>query len=103
MLTMFTYIVGARFYPGAAVAIGGLREGEVVTLRAEPDNPYDRNAVAVFNAEGVKLGHVPRQEAPAVAKLLKQQLYHLATCRSRGTGALTIKYRTTADTPEQIP
>jgi hypothetical protein len=98
---MLTYIVGARFYPGAALAIGALREDEVVTLRAEPDNPYDRNAVAVFNAAGVKLGHVPRQEAPAVAKLLKQQLYHVATCRSRGTGALRIRYSTEA--PEQTP
>ncbi len=38
--------------------------GEVVSLVPEPDNPHDRNAVAVRSADGkLQAGHLPRETA----------------------------------------
>ena len=44
-------LVGQRFSQGAPALIAkGLPQRAEVTLRAEPDNPYDANAVRVFVA-----------------------------------------------------
>lgn len=49
--------------------IDGLEEGDRLCLVAEPDNPHDPNAVAVY-WEGFKLGYVPKRDNVAVASLL---------------------------------
>ena len=42
-------LVGTHFAPGAVAVIAkGLGQGAKVTLRAEPDNPYDAQAVKVW-------------------------------------------------------
>jgi len=44
-------LVGSMFSQGAPALIAkGLRQGAAVTLQAEPENPYDANAVKVFVA-----------------------------------------------------
>ena len=43
-----------------------LREGDIVALVREPDNPFDENAVRV-EWRGRKLGYVPRRENAALA------------------------------------
>jgi len=40
--------------------------GRPLTLRAEPENAYDPNAVAVVLASGEVVGYVPREVAPLV-------------------------------------
>ena len=53
------------------------REGEIeVSLRREPDNPHDPNAVAVHaKAPGVsgQVGYVPRQGAEEIGALLQDE------------------------------
>ena len=45
--------------------------GRALVLRPEPDNPFDPNAVAVFDADGaVQAGYVTPLHAPVVADLL---------------------------------
>lgn len=45
--------------------------GRTLVLRTEPDNPFDPNAVAVFDADGrVQAGYVTPVHAPVVADLL---------------------------------
>ena len=93
MAQMLTYIVGSQYRTGARVAIAALRTGEVLTLRREPDNPHDRNAVAVHAADGTKLGYVPRVDAGAVAKVLDREL--TCSCRFAGrpsTTSVTIEW-----------
>lgn len=51
-------IVGEANYQRA---IAGLREGEVVLLRPEPDNPHDPRAVAVTDGDGATIGYLPRE------------------------------------------
>ena len=41
--------------------------GDVVYLIREPGNPYDANAIAVHNAQGHRIGFVPRQQAAVMA------------------------------------
>jgi HIRAN domain-containing protein len=45
------------------------RSGDPLTLRAEPDNPHDRHAVAVLNAKGEQLGYLPSDARDASAIL----------------------------------
>src|SRR5436309_306860 len=36
-----------------------LRRGETLNLVREPNNPYDKYAIAVFRSSGVQLGYIP--------------------------------------------
>lgn len=71
-MRVLTVIVGGRFHPGAMDRIAKLEEGEQVLLLREPENPFDRNAVAVKSTDGVMLGHVPRADAPLIARALDE-------------------------------
>lgn len=47
---------------------------EMVDLVREPHNQYDRNAVKVNNVYGEQVGHIKRELAAALAKILDQGL-----------------------------
>lgn len=59
-----TEIVGVQYYTGM---VGNM---EQVVIRREPTNQYDRNAVKVFNAANVGVGHLPRGVAAKLAPLM---------------------------------
>ena len=40
-----------------------VKEGDLVRLVCEPDNPYDKNAVAVFVQNVGKVGYIPKKLA----------------------------------------
>ncbi len=46
----------------------------MVDLVREPHNQYDRNAVKVNNVYGEQVGHIKRELAAALAKILDQGL-----------------------------
>lgn len=46
----------------------------IITLKLEPENPIDNNAVAVYTGTGIKLGLVPRFYATAISALIKRDL-----------------------------
>jgi len=62
------HIAGFAYYDGLEV-IDRLTLGAVVTLRSEPENPHDPEAVAVYFGE-TKLGYVPRTKNGELSKLL---------------------------------
>ena len=41
-----------------------LTPGDKLTLKPEPDNHVDPNAVMVFTEDDVHIGYVPKEEAP---------------------------------------
>ena len=47
-----------------------LTEGAVVSLIREADNKYDKLAIRIDNADGGKLGYVPRKKNEILARLL---------------------------------
>jgi hypothetical protein len=62
------HIAGFAYYDGLDV-IDKLKLGTAVTLKAEPDNPHDPNAVAIYYG-GVKLGYVPQAKNGCIGALL---------------------------------
>jgi len=63
-----TKIVGVSF-EGRQDVIAGLRAGEVLELRRQPDNPHDRNAIAVHYGN-LQLGYLKKGIAVHVAPLI---------------------------------
>ncbi|MFV0438774.1 MAG: HIRAN domain-containing protein [Desulfopila sp.] len=61
-------VAGFQFYHGEELW-HQLRPGAPLALVAEPDNPYDRQAVKVIY-RGRQLGYVPRLENTAISQLL---------------------------------
>jgi hypothetical protein len=62
------HIAGFKYYDGLDV-IDQLKLGAVVTLKSEPENPHDPNAVAIY-FEKTKLGYVPEYKNSDVSNLL---------------------------------
>ena len=50
--------------------------GENLKLLREPNNPYDKNAVAVTRHNGEQLGYLPREAAKQVSQLLDNGCSH---------------------------
>ncbi|MCL2075570.1 MAG: HIRAN domain-containing protein [Betaproteobacteria bacterium] len=65
LLAQSSPLAGSQFHALSRLA-GKIREGDSLTLRREPDNQYDANAVRV-EWQGEMLGYVPRRENRAVA------------------------------------
>jgi hypothetical protein len=62
------HIAGFTYYEGLDV-MDELRLGAVVTLKAEPENPYDPNAVVIY-FEDTKLGYIPQAKNAMVSLML---------------------------------
>jgi hypothetical protein len=62
------HIAGFTYYDGLDV-IDKLQLGTAVTLKAEPENPHDPDAVAVY-FEDKKLGYITRAKNDGVSALL---------------------------------
>jgi len=58
-------LAGFRYHAAAEVW-DGLRVGDQLVMRREPDNPHDPNAVSL-SWHGRKLGYVPRRENATLA------------------------------------
>ena len=61
-------VAGFQYHDGEAVW-PRLSAGDALRLLREADNPYDRQAVAVYRG-GAKLGYVPRVANTAVSKMM---------------------------------
>ncbi len=59
VMTIRTKVVGLRHYNGVVYP------REMVVLRREPNNPYDRNAIRVDNLAGFKVGHIQAKNGDA--------------------------------------
>lgn len=64
-----THVAGLAYHQ-AAKAVADLQAGTPLTLRREPGNPHDALAIEVLIADGVKLGYVPRNRNPVLARLM---------------------------------
>lgn len=60
-------IAGFRYWDGAE-ALSSLQVGTPLTLKAEPDNPYDHDAIALYFGK-CKLGYVPADENEVMSKM----------------------------------
>ena len=63
-------IAGTGFIKDIEGKSKALTEGTVVSLVREPDNKYDELAIRIDDADGGKLGYVPRKKNEILARLL---------------------------------
>lgn len=61
--------------------------GEEVTLRPEPRNKYDRNAIAVDSCRGVQIGYVTAERVALLGALLARTEVRAVFQRKAGFGA----------------
>lgn len=72
---------------GLRAVLADLRVGQRLTLRPQPDNPYDPNAVEVLGADDLRLGYVPRALARHIAPALAEgRVVEVEITRFRGDG-----------------
>lgn len=64
------HISGFTYYEGP-LWIKKLKLGKKLKLKAEPENRYDENAVAVYY-KNKKIGFVPKEKNYTISKLLNQ-------------------------------
>ena len=63
-------IAGTGFVRDIEKKSRALTVGDVVSLVRENDNKYDKLAIRIDNAEGSKLGYVPRKKNEVLSRLL---------------------------------
>ena len=63
-------VAGAGRHHDAVLQGDGLAPGRALTLRRDPDNAHDPNAIAVLDAGGGQAGWVPRELAAELAPRL---------------------------------
>lgn len=63
-------IVGQK-HKGLDPYLPGIEAGSLVTLKREPDNRYDKNAVAVYIG-GKHVGYIPKAENAELARMIDQ-------------------------------
>ena len=62
---MNSFIAGIKYRDNYEEMLSKLSEGMKVQLRKDPDNPYDRDAIAVYNGND-HLGYIPKRDIPAI-------------------------------------
>ena len=72
-------VAGMRYWDVAKV-ISKLKPGKRLRLVAEPHNPADPNAVAIYRKD-VKLGYIPRDQNDLAAQLLRFGHDDVLECR----------------------
>lgn len=78
IITSF-FIAGFQHHEGA-LALDKLKPGKKLALKAEPDNPYDPCAVAIYRKK-VQLGYVPQDENKLLSQLLAFGHENVIECR----------------------
>ena len=61
-------IPGSEFREAMRVLRDHMAAGEKLSLVREPYNPYDPNAIAIFNSNGQQLGYIPKKKASRFAR-----------------------------------
>ena len=76
-----TNVAGTNFVEEIEQIARDLELGEKVFLFREPDNPYDDRAILVKDAEGRKIGYVPRDINLILSRLMDAGKELYATVR----------------------
>lgn len=65
-----TYVAGTTHIEGILELEPHLNVEDKLSFFREPDNPYDHKAIVIRNAEGVKIGYVPRADNVVFSRLM---------------------------------
>ena len=64
-----TFVAGTTYIKDKSV-FDGIKEGDKLILKREPDNRFDDLAILVLTQSGKKLGYVPEKDNPILARLM---------------------------------
>lgn len=65
-----TYVAGTTHIEGIEELEPHLNADDRLEFFREPDNQYDKQAIVIKTADGVKIGYVPRQDNVIFARLM---------------------------------
>lgn len=65
-----TRVAGTSHVEGIKDLEPHMHVGDRLEFFREPDNPYDKAAIVIKNADGVKIGYVPKQDNVIFARLM---------------------------------
>ncbi|WP_418816838.1 HIRAN domain-containing protein [Pseudoruminococcus massiliensis] len=65
-----TYVAGTTHIEGIEELEPHLNTDDRLRFFREPDNRYDKQAIVIKTADGVKIGYVPRQDNVIFARLM---------------------------------
>ena len=65
-----THVAGTSHVEGIEELEPHLGPGDKLDFFREPDNPYDPQAIMIKNADGVKIGYVPKRDNVVFARLM---------------------------------
>lgn len=65
-----THIAGTGYVAGIEELEPHLNVKDKLDFFREPDNPYDKRAIVITNADGIKLGYVPRTDNAIFSRLM---------------------------------
>ena len=85
-------VAGTGYVDDIEAKTASLSAGSVVGLLREPGNRYDPQAILVLNAKGEKIGYIPRDDNPVLARLMDagKLLYGKVKDKSSGRSWLYI-------------
>ena len=93
-------VVGMQYHSGSREKLKGLTQGSSLTLRREPENPYDSNAVAVW-CGAARIGYLRRLDAEVISRRLDagEPLKAVISCKDPVStlGALPVVLRVIED------
>lgn len=69
LTTTVTIVVGINYYPHRKLV-----SGDLLTFKREPENRFDRNAIAAYNEAGEQVGYLSRNRAKQYAARLDSGL-----------------------------
>jgi len=64
------FIAGVQHRVGAVATIKELMEGDLITLKPEPENKYDSNAIAIYSG-GDHIGYVPKKFSAEISAAME--------------------------------
>lgn len=65
-----TYVAGTSHIPGIEELAPHLNIGDKLDFFREPDNAYDEKAIVIKNADGIKVGYVPKHDNTVFSRLM---------------------------------
>lgn len=65
-----TYVAGTSHIEGIEELEPHLNVEDKLEFYREPDNPYDKQAIVIKNADGVKIGYIPKQDNIIFSRLM---------------------------------
>ena len=87
ILLFDSYVAGTSYIEDETI-IDELKEGDKLSLKREPENRFDSNAIAVYDAQNRRLGYIPEKDNIVFSRLMDAGKYLIASVNSISTGTV---------------